>query len=40
MIIEDRLATLTANEAYKILEGQYKIQNAKEMYSTLPANPF
>jgi len=35
VIIEDRLATLTANETYKILEDQYKIQNAKEMYGSI-----
>jgi len=35
LIIEDRLSSFTANEAYKMLEGQYKIKNAKEMYGNI-----
>jgi hypothetical protein len=35
VIIEDRLSSLTANEAYKMLEEQYKIKNAKEMYGNI-----
>lgn len=38
LIIEDRITTLTASEAYKILEDQYKIKNVKETYGNIVKN--
>ena len=36
--IEDRVSTITAGQAYKILEEQYKIMNVKEKYGSIVKN--